>query len=86
MKPSLPTVCERFTAYYQRPGNGGWGSLHIILADGNVSDAHVEFCISHAAENGDTEGEALARVLLTMSRTQRRKLPRLLQERVNECC
>lgn len=74
-KPSLPDVAAMFRAYYQQPGNGAWGSLHIVLDDGNTDDDSVRLCIGFAQERGDTEGERLANILLAMSRTQRRKLP-----------
>lgn len=43
--------------------------------DGNVSDGDCRFCIESATEKGDTEGAELAAILLSMSRTQRLKLP-----------
>lgn len=72
-KPSILEVIKDFRAYLaQHPE---WGSLHIVLADGNTADSHVRFCIDTAREGRDSEGERLARILLTMSITQRRKLP-----------
>jgi hypothetical protein len=71
-KPTIPDVIDRFRAYYQR--NPLWGSLHVVLADRNTQDSHVDFCIEDARERGDFEGEALARLLRRMSRTQRGKL------------
>lgn len=53
------------------------GNLHIVLADGNVSDADVEFCRLTAKAAGDTEGEILACILATMSKTQRKKIASL---------
>lgn len=70
-----PGDLARFAAYYQCPDNGAWGSLHIVMDDPNYADHHVQFCIDSAHERGDTEGEYLARVLLTMSKTQRAKMP-----------
>jgi hypothetical protein len=71
-KPSIPDVIERFRAYNRQ--HGAWGSLHVVLDDGNVEDCHVEFCIAHAEQSGDTEGAELGRVLLQMSKTQRAKI------------
>lgn len=76
MKPTIPEVIERFAAYYARHPAGG--AMHIVLDDGNIADEHVRYCIQHAQEQGDAEGEALARILLDMSKTQRKKLGRLL--------
>lgn len=73
-KPTVPDVAPLVRAYYALPLNGAGGSLHIVLDDGNVSDGDVEFCVARAEERGDEDGAALARVLLRMSKTQRRKL------------
>ncbi len=50
--------------------------LHIVLDDGNVADSHVQFCVEYAIEKGHKDCEALARKLLSMTRTQRLKLGR----------
>lgn len=71
-KPTIPEVRARFQRYHK--DNPSWGSLHIVLDDGNVSDGNVEYAIRWAQEEGDTEGEALGRILLTMSPTQRSKM------------
>jgi hypothetical protein len=73
-QPSIPEVVKRFVSYRSDPENGAWGSLHIVLSDGNVKDDNVRWCIAWAQERGDTEGEALGRLLLSMSKTQRLKL------------
>jgi hypothetical protein len=75
MKPTIPDVVERFATYHQQPGNEVWGSLHIVLDDGNIRRSDVEFCRDAANERGDIEGVALAELLLSMSKTQRLKLP-----------
>ncbi len=54
-----------------------WRSLHITMDDGNIDNHHVEFCLKDALAKGDTEGAALAEILLKMSKTQRRKLRRV---------
>lgn len=80
MKPSakitVPEVIKRFTAYKQRPGNGCWGSLHIVLDDGNIKDSNIQFCIDYAIKTCDTEGVELGKILLSMSKSQRLKLYR----------
>jgi len=77
MKPTLgdQALIDRFVAYHEAPLNGAWGSLHIVLDDGNVDDSSVRHCKDWAVERGDAEGAALADILLTMSKTQRHKLP-----------
>jgi hypothetical protein len=69
---TIPEVIDRFRRYHAL--NPLWGSLHIVLEDTNVDDHHIDFCVDYAVENGDAEGKALAEILLTMSKTQRRKL------------
>jgi hypothetical protein len=72
MKMSIPNVVGRFISYHAK--DNAWGSLHIVLSDGNVKNSNVEFCIREAHDKGDVEGEALARILLDMSKTQRCKI------------
>lgn len=72
---TVPDVVDDFRRYHQV--NPIWGSLHIILSDHNVRDCDVEFCVEWAAERGDAEGERLARILSSMTRTQRLKISKL---------
>lgn len=77
-KPTVPEVLPLALAYHaQHPV---WGSLHIVLEDGNVADKHVLGCAETAAERDDAEGLRLARLLLRMSKTQRSRLRRLANE------
>lgn len=71
-KLTIPDVIARFRAYHEQ--YPVWGTLHIVLGDLNLDDENVEHAIRWAIEEKDTEGEALARILLKMSRAQRRKL------------
>ena len=68
-------VVDRFRSYLAK--NPAWGSLHLVLGDGNVQDSHVQFCLDQARAEDDGEGVELARLLLQMSKTQRRKLGNL---------
>lgn len=74
MKPTVPEVLPLMYAYYRKDGNNSGGSLHIVLDDGNVSDKSVQFCLDRAIECGDADGTALAKKLLLMSKTQRKKM------------
>lgn len=74
-KITVPEVVDRFREYYL--SNPAWGSLHIVLEDDNVLDHHVEWCIEYAEKEGDVEGMELAKILLTMSKSQRLKISRL---------
>ena len=78
MKPTIPDVIARFATY--RKDNPMWGSLHIVLEDGNVRDSDVEFCRHYATEQGDVEGADLAQILLTMSKTQRLRIDEKVDE------
>lgn len=71
-KPTIPEVRARFQRYHQK--NAAWGSLHIVLEDGNVHDDHVRHCLKWAIREGDNEGMALAEILLQMSQSQRKRL------------
>lgn len=73
-RPSVPEVAELARAYYEKPGNGCGGSLHIVLDDGNLEDGHIEFCRTYAAERDDADGVRLAELLLQMTPTQRHKV------------
>lgn len=68
----IPCVLPRFRLYLHN--NPSWGSLHIVLADGNVSDKDVNFCFEWATRHDDPEGAELAKILLKMSKTQRMKI------------
>lgn len=71
----VPEVIDRFRAYYL--ANPDWGSLHIVLEDFNIQDIHVDWCITRAEKIGDVEGLELAKILLTMSKSQRLKISKL---------
>jgi hypothetical protein len=78
MNPNLdriqitPELVDRFAAYYEL--NPTWGSLHIVLDDGNIENGHVEFCAQYAIENGDIEGALLATILSAMTKSQRSRI------------
>ena len=74
-KPTIPEVLPLARAYFAK--NPVWGSLHVVLDEGNVKDSHVQFCIEFAEERGDHDGLILAKLLLRMSRTQRLKIAQL---------
>lgn len=88
---ALPQVVEKFANYYQRPGNGAWGELHVVLDDGNVSDDDVawveksvrdklnssEYWLTRGPDHGHDMMYALmlCHYLRRLTRTQRLKLP-----------
>lgn len=75
-QPISDADLELFREYYAK--NPTWGSLHIVLEDGNVKDTHVQHCIEYAMSKNDGLGEGLARLLLTKSKSQRINLPNRL--------
>jgi len=83
-KICLPDVLGKFIAYRLGRGAGAWGSLHVVLDDGNHADAFCdEWLEQHAISEGDEDGAELARLLKKMSRTQRSKLARLVDQTID---
>jgi hypothetical protein len=74
-KVTVPQFADRFRTYHA--ANAAWGSLHIVLDDGNVDNSSVKHCIESARERADLEGEDLGHILLKMSKTQRKKIARI---------
>lgn len=70
-KPSHAFMRGIIEAFYQQPGNGAGGSLHIVLDDLNVEDSHVDWCREYAAKNGDHDGVFLAELLLQYTDDER---------------
>lgn len=72
-KPTIPEVLPLVRDYCAKHGGGGI-SLHVVLDDCNVEDVFVEGAIEDAQERRDEDAEAIAKLLLRMSKTQRRKI------------
>lgn len=79
-KPTLPEVLPLVRALYATRHGVAGGCLHIVLDDCNVYDDIVEDCIQWAEDHECAECEALGRLLLRMSKTQRRKLAKAHRE------
>jgi len=76
-KPTVPDVVPLVNAYYHLPKCGVGGGLHIVLADGNLGDDSIRYCIESAAAHWCEEVEAtqlLGRVLFSLSKTQRKQV------------
>lgn len=74
MKPTVPEVMPLVEALY-RTDRGVCGCcLHIILDDGNCEQSHADFCLGYAREHGHPDCITLAKKLVQMSDTQRRKI------------
>lgn len=76
---TIPEILSLARKYYEKPGNAVGGSLHIVLEDGNTQDGDVMFCLEYAQKQGDMDGVELAELLLSMSKTQRKKLSAMLK-------
>ena len=74
MKPTVPEVMPLVREYYE--DNYAGGSLHIVLDDGNIRDSDLEFCLKEAELAGDERAIKIAKLMLQMSKTQRKKLSR----------
>lgn len=76
LKITLPEFRERyedlFNHYHYE--NGAWGSLHIILADGNIEKRNLVWCLQWAKDEGDWEGYILIQILMLLSATQIKKI------------
>jgi hypothetical protein len=74
MRPTVQEVADVVRAYLSQPGSCAGGNFHLVLANRNVDDAHVHFCIEQATAAGDAPGVELGQLLLQMTKTQRLKL------------
>lgn len=71
---TVPDILPLVRGFYQLPGNEVGGVLHIVLDDGNIEDQHIEYCLSEAIAKNDMIAVSLAKLLLKMTYTQRKKI------------
>lgn len=71
-RPTVPEVLPLVRDYYADHMTGG--ILHVVLDDGNLEDGHIKGCIEQAVLEGDARAEAIGRMMLQMTRTQRRRV------------
>lgn len=64
MKPTKEELKILISDFYDIPGNGCGGILHIVLEDSNTERHFVEWCLEYAALRNDVEGVKLAQILL----------------------
>jgi hypothetical protein len=74
MNAKVEKAIKLSRAYYNMPGNGAGGSLHIVLDDGNIEVDHVRFCLEWAADRNDKPGVKLAEFLLTLTEDERQEV------------
>lgn len=48
-----------------------WGSLHIVMDDGNIRDSDLAHCLEFATEQGDLRGQELVKILIGLTPYQR---------------
>jgi hypothetical protein len=53
--------------------NAAGGSLHVVTDDGNYADHQVQSCEESASRRGDYTAARIARLILLLSITQRRR-------------
>lgn len=73
-KPTLPQLTPLVRGIYQR--HTGGCCLHILIDDGNIENAHAQFCLDEARRQEHADCTAAAELLLKMTKTQRRKAAR----------
>lgn len=73
-RPTVPDVVLLAKSYCAKSGNSAGGNLHLVLANGNVNDVHVLFCLEQSKLADDQDGVELATKLLSMTKTQRYKV------------
>ena len=79
--PTIPEVMPLVREYYSIPGNSAGGSLHVVLDDGNIGDDSIRFCLCECDKDSDKKGAELCKLLLRMSKTQRKKIYQHVRER-----
>lgn len=61
-----------FKSYHER--ELCWGSLHIVMDDGNLEDSNVQFCMNWARVENDADGFMIAVILSEKTIEERQKL------------
>ena len=73
IKLTLPEVLPIVRDYFAMPGNEVGGELHVVLEDGNTED---HFIVSTIEDSEDRITRDVARLVLSLTRSQRRRLVR----------
>ena len=73
-RPKVPEVSVLVRAYYAKPGNEAGGNCHVALDDGNLDNGGLRFCLAECEYYGDKDGAEIMRLMLQMSRSQRRRV------------
>jgi hypothetical protein len=73
-QPTVHHVAEKLRAYRMIDGNYVGGVVHIVVDDGNVEQAHADWCLDQARANGDPADVDIATLITDLSDAQRREL------------
>jgi hypothetical protein len=73
-QPTVPHVAEKLHAYRMTEGNYVGGVVHIVVDDGNVEQAHADWCLDQARANGDPADIEIATLVAALSDAERREL------------
>ena len=75
MSAAVDALIPRLLDYYRAEvRNACGGSLHIVVDDGNLGDADIEFCRREASAADDVAGVELADALQLLSIDERDEL------------
>lgn len=74
LRDRIAQVDKLIAAYFEMPDNSQGGPLHVVIADSNWGDETIERCIAAAAAQHDRAGEALGRLLRSLSHAERMML------------
>ena len=73
-KPTIAFMRKIVDTFYELPGNGVGGNLHIATDDLNVETECVEWCREQARQVGDQDGVFLAELLLQFTEAEREEI------------
>ena len=73
-RPKVPEVAAMIRAYYELPGNGVGGRLHVVLDDNNMERHFIADSLEDCLKAGDEAGAAICRAMLAMTPSQKRRL------------
>lgn len=71
-RPTVPEVQSLVAQIYERNSVGC--CLHIALEDGNLKERHLQFCLQTAIDARHPDCQKVARKMLQMSASQRRRV------------
>jgi len=79
VKLSITDVEPLLAEYLSKPGNGLGGHYYTVLSNGNVQNKTVLACFHAACADNDKMGMMLGWHLLMLTKTQRRRISRVLR-------